>query len=79
MVESLKRIKNEKDYDFLCCPYDHICGLRVKFKYFFTKDSPIKFKFPMGSTREWCSSMWKDKFSEALEQEEISKANIDWS
>lgn len=77
--ETEKRMKNKKDYDYLCCSYNHICGLRVEFKYFFTKDSPVMFKFPMGSKREWSPEMWKDQFHEACEQEQITKSNIDWS
>lgn len=77
--ETLKRMQNEEDYDFLTCHYNHICGLRVKFKYYFTKDSPILFKFPMGSKREWSPEMWKNQFAEACEQEQLTKNNIDWS
>jgi len=77
--ETLKRINKEEDYDFLRCNYDHICGLRVKFKYYFTKDSHVKFKFPMGSKRDWCPDMWSNKFSEAREQESMTTSTIDWT
>jgi HrpA-like RNA helicase len=77
--ETLTRIKEDEDHDFLVCNYGHLCGLRVKFKYFFTKDSPIEFKFPMGSKRDWELEMWKDQFAEAKQQEAITQKIIDWS
>ena len=79
IIETMRKLQGESDFDFLSCQFKHVLGIRVKFKYFFTKDSPILFKFPMGSTREWCLEMWKNQFAEALEQENITKKNIDWS
>mmetsp|Transcript_5062 Transcript_5062/g.4290 ORF Transcript_5062/g.4290 Transcript_5062/m.4290 type:complete len:153 (+) Transcript_5062:23-481(+) len=75
---SHNRIKNEKDYDFLACSYGHICGLRVKFKYYFTKDSPILFKFPMGETKEWSNALRANNFAEAYQMEDDAVRNINW-
>jgi hypothetical protein len=79
VVETKRKLTAQEDYDFLCCAYNHIVGIRVRFKYYFTKDSNILFKFPMGSTREWRRCMWQNQFAEALEQEAMTKSNIDWS
>jgi len=76
---SMARIKNEKDFDYLSCPYDHICGIRVKFKYYFTKDSPVEFKFPMGGKKDWTAEMRANNFLLAKEHENETKEMIDWS
>ncbi|CAI2359838.1 unnamed protein product [Moneuplotes crassus] len=79
VISSSKNIRKSEDFSYLMCHYNHICGIRVKFKYYFTKTSPVLFKFPMGSTREWSPLLWKNNFAEAFAQDEIAQKEIDWS
>lgn len=63
----------------LQCSCKQICGIRIGFKAFFTKDSPIMFKFPMGKTKEWSYDLYKHHFSKVYDQEIVEKRKIDWS
>lgn len=79
VLEMAGKVKSGEDVSFLKCPYGHICGMRVKFQYYLSKQSPVLFKFPMGVMEDWDADMRRNNFAKAYAREEEAKDKIDWS
>lgn len=76
MFKPKKPVKKDtqEKYAFATCRNDHLVGIVVDQRYYFTDVSPLQLMFPQGHYEDWSAQFWSPGYTEAFELQ--SKLNI---